>query len=182
MKQSILFIGLMLSPVVCFSSSVADSLLYRLDYELERGDYYIMAKAEEIARLKDRLNNPGLDFNSEYELSDSIFEGYKSFIYDSAFIYFTRLQKIAYQLNDPHKIVSAKIKLGFILLSSGMFKEACDTLETVRPDFLPEDLKAEFYSVMAVLYYGLADLQDQHYAPLYQVKAHKYVENLCDQK
>lgn len=39
-------------------------------------------------------------------------------------------------------------------------------------------MKAEFYSVMAVLYYGLAGLQDQHYAPLYQDKAHIYVDSI----
>jgi len=168
----------MLISAVCFPGSIADSLLDRLDYELGRGDLNIMAKTEEIARFKDRLTDPGLDMVSRYALADSVFEEYKSFIYDSAFIYFTRLQKIAYQLNDPLKLASAKIKLGFILLSSGMFKEACDTLETIKPDIFPGDLKAEFYSVMAVLYYGLADLHDQHYAPLYQDKAHQYVDSI----
>jgi tetratricopeptide (TPR) repeat protein len=178
MKQVLLFIFLIFTTISAVSGSVTDSLLKCLDSELAREEFYVRAKIGEIDVLKDRLKNEDHDPVAQYLLYESIFEGYKSFNYDSAFNYISRLQKIAHELNDPSKINSAKIKLGFIFLSSGMFKEAFDSLTTVKASALPDNLRNEYYSVMAILFYGLSDLQDRYYAPIYEKKAHLYVDSV----
>jgi tetratricopeptide (TPR) repeat protein len=178
MKQILLSFLLVLEGFSSISGSPVDSLLNRLDIELAREDYYVNEKIKGIFILKERLQNVKGDSKDQYNLSESIFDEYKSFNYDSAFNYICRLQKIAFLLNDPTKISSCKIKLGFIFLSSGMFKEAFDTLGTLNSSTIPKSLRPEFFSVMAILYYGLSDLQDLYYAPIYQEKAHLYVDSV----
>ncbi len=178
MKLVMLFAVILLPGFKTLSASIADSLLNRLDIELSRENYYVTVKLDGIAKLKNRLLDKNLNPGLRYNLIDSVFEGYKSFNYDSAFSSIKQLQIIAYQLNDPPKIASAKIKMGFIFLSSGMFKEASDTLKTVDPSSLTENLKSEYYSVMAILNYSLSDLQDRYYAPIYQSVAHQYVDSV----
>ncbi len=175
--KSTFFIFFMLLSVNLSSANSVDSLLRVLDRELEIADNYIMMKNEKIENLKEEFSitseNP-----EKYRLLDSIFQLYQSFHYDSAFKYVLRLQNIAYKMNDRSRIVQSKIKMGFIFISSGMFKEAEDSLSTLDPIDMEDETRAEFYSVMALLYYGMTDLQDVYYASVYQDEAHKYVDSV----
>lgn len=155
-----------------------DSLLRVLDSELLREDYYVRIKAEEISTLSAVLQEENLENERKFRICANILEGYKSFHYDSAFLYATKLQSIASKSGDPLKIAEARIKLGFIFISSGMFKEASDTLKNVISRIPDPRLRAEYYSVMAIMHYSMADLQDQHYAPLYQERGHRYVDSV----
>lgn len=158
-------------------AETADSLLRVLDKELEIADRYVLMKNEKIEDVKQELNYAFED-SEKYRLLDSIFELYQSYHYDSAFRYISRLQDIAYEMDDQNKIVQSKIKMGFIFISSGMFKEAEDTLSTVNPMSLKDSIRSDFYAVMALLYYGMADLQDTYYTRVYQDKAHVYVDSI----
>ncbi|MFW5821305.1 MAG: DUF6377 domain-containing protein [Bacteroidota bacterium] len=173
----ILFTFFTLISFNLYSADPVDSLLRVLDRELEVAASYIMIKNNKIENLKQELRNSFED-DEKYRLLDSIFELYQSYHYDSAFRYVSRLQDIAYEMNDQAKIAQSKIKMGFIFISSGMFKEAEDTLITVNQQSLKNDIRSEYYSVITLLYYGMADLQDIYYASLYQDKAHKYVDSV----
>ena len=54
----------------------------------------------------------------------------------------------------------SRINEGFILLSAGLFKEAADTLQIIRPETLIEEDKYQYYYTSARLYFDLADYND----------------------
>ena len=168
------FIFFIVLSLKLFSTDSVDSLLSVLDRELEIADTYVIMKNEKIEDLKEEFSI-AFDNPKKYGLLDSIFGLYQSYHDDSAFRYVSRLQDIAYEMNDRTRIVQSKIKMGFIFISSGMFKEAVDTLSTVNPVNLKNNIRSDYYSVMALLYYGMADLQASYYTILYPDKAHKYV-------
>jgi tetratricopeptide (TPR) repeat protein len=119
-----------------------------------------------------------VSLSGQYTVSLDLYNEYKSFNYDEAFYYARQLQRIGLLLNDPYRISLAKIKFGFILLSSGMFKETFDTLRTVEVPILPDSVRKEYYFLNARTYYDLADFdRDQYYAPLYTRHANSYVDS-----
>jgi tetratricopeptide (TPR) repeat protein len=107
-----------------------------------------------------------------------LYQEYASFNCDSAFGYAEKLQQVARQAKDRPGVAYAGMKLGFVLLSSGRFKEAFDTLRVVDFNQLSTGHKAEYYTLMARCYYDLADYNlDQVYAPVYNEKATSYLDS-----
>lgn len=141
-------------------------------------------KQRRIDFLKVSLENKGLDLKDKYLINLQLYNEYKSFQYDKAFYYAHQLQQLSHQLKDPAKIAYAKLKLGFILLSSGMFKETFDSLSTLKIKQLPDSVKREYYLLSARTYYDLADFdQDDYYTRIYKTKASLYVDSalkLCN--
>lgn len=148
---------------------------------------YDAQKIKTIDALKAQLEKDELlALPQQYRLYLDLYNQYKSFKYDRAFYYAHQLQRVGEQMKDPAKIAYAKIKLGFILLSSGMFKETFDTLNSVKVKLLPDSVKKEYYFLTARTYYDLADFdKDDYYARLYNKRASAYVDSavrLCDPK
>jgi two-component sensor histidine kinase len=107
-----------------------------------------------------------------------LYDEYASFNCDSAYAYAEKLQKVARQSNSTPRVAYARMKLSFILLSSGMFKEAFDSLGNVSLHHLNSSQKGEYYTMMARCYYDLADYnRDSFYTPLYNSKANAYVDS-----
>lgn len=168
---------------IAFSASsnpASDSLLTELDRELELEEVYISNKLKRIESFQQKLKIVGTkDLLPQYDIYAMLFEEYKSFNYDSAFVYVKRLQDIAYRLKDPTRINEAKIRLSFIFLSSGMFKETFDSLSTVKTSVLSNAAKQEYYTLYTRAYYHLADFNnDNYFTPLYTDKANSYVDSV----
>ena len=178
MKCSWLLVLALLMNATVFGKSPADSLLQVLDRELVKADTYLEANHRQITRLKQQLEATTASSETRFRLLDSIFEGYKSVLYDSAFHYVQRMQEVAYQIGNPSHIVQSRIKMGFIFISSGMFKEATDTLLNVGITTIPGSLKADYYAVLTILYYGMSDLQDAYYSPIYEQQAYTYTDSI----
>ena len=107
-----------------------------------------------------------------------LYDEFRVFNYDSAYAYASKMEAYAKQSKDSFRIPYSKIKLGFILLSSGMFKEVFDTLKTINLKHLNQNEKAEYYTLMARSYYDLADYdKDEFYAPFYDSVGNKYVDS-----
>jgi tetratricopeptide (TPR) repeat protein len=159
-----------------FSQSGNDSLLNVLNYTIDHREEYVQNKLARIDEYKSRVFvSKGENLFNTYQ---SIYNEYKSFIYDSAFVYAVRLQQSAYRLKDPLKISSAKIKLGFVLVSSGLFTEALDTLQKVKSVSLPDTTKVEFYYLMARTCYDLCDFnRDNYYSVRYAERGHAYIDS-----
>jgi tetratricopeptide (TPR) repeat protein len=160
--------------VSCTNAQSADSLLKELDATLERKDEFIQARLKRIQDYKARIANTA----ERFYLYNKVYDEYKTFIYDSAFVYARKLQLEAYRQNDPVKIAYAKVKLGFVLLSSGMFNEALDSLETIRAKGLPDSIKVEYYSVLSRTFYDLIDFnKDQYYEAKYLELGNIYIDS-----
>lgn len=168
--------SLLLFSFLGFSQSDNDSLLHELDKTLEKKEIYVRDKLGRIENYKSSLGR--LSEKEKFDVYFKIYDEYKTFIYDSAFLYAQHLQNSAYKRNDPVSIGIAKLKLGFVLLSSGMFNEALDSLSTVDASVLPDSSRIEYYSVMARTYYDLIDFnKDEYYAEKYRQKGNVYIDS-----
>lgn len=154
-------------------------ILDSLDKALQHKQVYVKQKYVRINDLKKGIQKSTLnkDNYSLFNQNMSLFEEYKSFKYDSAYYYLEAAKAKAKTLKDPQLLAKAKIKEGFVLLSSGLFKEAIDTLNSIEPSKLLLHSQHEYYAVKARAYYDLADYtKDQRYNINYIQKGNEYLE------
>lgn len=154
-----------------------DSLLIKLNKTLARKQEFEKQKQERLQHYHKQLSGV-TDKHERFRLLQALSDEYKSFIYDSAYRNIQKMQQLAYELNDPIKISYAKIKVSFVLLSSGMFKETLDSLKTLDVRSLPDSIRLDYYSILARTYYDLGDfLRDGIYTPQYIQRANRYVDS-----
>jgi tetratricopeptide (TPR) repeat protein len=175
--------------VILLSLSVAarsqsDTLLIRLNSAIQSQSKYQRAKLDRIEALHQDLSSGVRRDEKQFSILQQLCNEYKTFIYDSAFSNIRKLQRVAYRLNDPVRIAHAKIQLGFILLSSGMFKETLDSLVKLEVTGMPDTIRMDYYSILARAYYDLGDFdKDLYYTPRYNRLGSLYIDSakmLCD--
>lgn len=155
----------------------ADSLLRQLNTTLSQSKRFDEQKIRQINALKQNLANAHL-LPEQYNACLQLYEAYKAFHYDSAFSYALLLSQIAGQMDDPPRIQYASIKMGFILLSSGMFRETAGITDTLNVQMLPDTMRAEFYVLLRRYYYDLADyVNDRYYSPVYLKEAARFTDS-----
>ncbi len=176
--STMIFLAFLLSMA---NSTMAqqDSLLAALNETLNNNAAYVKAKLTRIDQYRKELAGIANKNNAQhYELLDRLSDEYKTFVYDSAFVYINKLQRQAYLLNDPVKIAHSRIKLGFILISSGMFKETLDSLSSLNMNEMPDSIRFNYYFVLARTYYDLGDFdRDVFYTPRYTELGNKYIDS-----
>ncbi|GAA4039944.1 DUF6377 domain-containing protein [Hymenobacter glaciei] len=158
-------------------AGTADSLLTELNQALAHKKEYDGQRLNRIAVLTADFVSSEANDNTKFDLGLRIYEEYKAFKYDSAFAYCQKITQLAAQLRSPEKIEVAKLKLAFVLLSSGLFKETFETLDSIDPRRLTAADKQSFYFLLARAYSDLGDFnQDQTYRPRYYAKALAYAD------
>jgi len=166
---------------VCFHSFAKDvnPILVELDKVLQNKHIYMEQKYARIKDLRKNIHKFTLSKDSKnlFVNNLALFEEYKSFKYDSAYYYLEQAKSKAIILKDSELLAKTRIKEGFVLLSSGLFKEAIDTLSSINPEKLTVKNKFEYYSIKARAYYDLADYnKDQRYNLNYIRKGNEYLE------
>ncbi len=179
MKRVVLLIPFLFLFHSVFAGKSYDTLLYKLNDVLDKKQEYDEGKNLRIEKLEKYLKSTKpSDLNARYNIYLSLYDEYKSFNYDKAFDYVQKLQQTGHSLHDPVKVAYSKVKLGFILLSSGMFKEAFDSLKTVNVKLLNDSSRKEYYFLNARTYYDLADFdKDNFYTPIYNSRASNYIDS-----
>jgi hypothetical protein len=179
MKRILLLIPFLFWFHSAFSKQGHDSLFVKLNNEIDKKTDYDARKLSRIEKLElDLTNATTPDLNFRYATYLKLYEEYKSFNYDKAFHYAQKLQETGYLLKDPVKIAFSRIKFGFILLSSGMFKEAFDSLKIVNAKLLDDNARKEYYFLTARTYYDVSDYdKDNYYTPIYNNRAGKYIDS-----
>jgi tetratricopeptide (TPR) repeat protein len=156
-------------------SQPVDSLLAELDQQIALRPRYTEDKMQRILAYR---SSTARTPKEKYWNTLRIYNEYAPFLYDSAFSYARRLQQIAYGLKDPFFVAHAKVKTGFVLVSSGMFNEALDTLRSVKARALPDSSRAEYYYVMARTCLDLADFnRDAYYGEIYGPRARAFLDS-----
>src|SRR5580698_95527 len=125
------YLTLFLILVCCTSKAQAgtDSLLHQLTLAIAKAPDYDAAKKARIDQLRTALNTVSSDgANTLFTLYDQLYAEYRLFNYDSAYRYANLLREIGQKQNNPHLITEARLQIGFILLSSGLFRETYDSL------------------------------------------------------
>ena len=163
----------------CVFSANTDSLLNELKAEIGRKEFYDSAKQARIQKLVSlREKTSKFDYTSQYNYCLKLYDEYKSYQYDSAYVYVNKLKNISVAMNDMSRADYSQIKLGFILLSSGMFKETFDCMRLVNPRLLTDSMKMEYYFIM---YRCNSDLgkynNDKYFAPNYIKVSNIYIDS-----
>ncbi len=152
------------------ANSKLDSLLSVLDKEMVKKDFYMNEKFKRIDEIKRSLplvHGQG-ELNHQFDCYERLYGEYKSFIYDSAFYYAVKTQEVAFKTQDRAKIALSRLNMGFVLTSSGMFKEAFDTLSIIPLRELQDSLLLPYYSLKARAYMDLIGYNgDKFYLAIY---------------
>ncbi|MDH6310443.1 tetratricopeptide (TPR) repeat protein [Dysgonomonas sp. PFB1-18] len=133
-----------------------DEALKELDKYVKQIDDYVRQREDRINILRKKVANVNGD-SERFTLYTELFGEYKSYKYDSAYVYARKSLDIADRLADTYKIMEAKQQIAFCYLSSGLFKEASDITGTMDMKNAPKDIKMDYYSLLARLYYDMAD-------------------------
>ena len=159
------------------AAATTDSLLTELNRALAHQGTYDQQRLNRITVLTADFAAFKADDPAKFALGLRIYDEYKAFKYDSAFVYCQKITRLAKQLHSPAKLEVAQLKLAFILLSSGLFKETFETLDSITPGRLTTDDQHSFYFLKARAYSDLGDFnQDQTYRPVYYAKALAYAD------
>lgn len=134
-----------------------DSLQQVLNTKLSQRSAYDQQKVLSIEKIKTELSANYSSLNQRYENYDKLYNAYKSYVHDSAYVYCKMLNNTARLLNDQKKINLSKIKMGFVLVSAGMFKEGLDTLKLVNVARLNERERYDYLFLQARSHFDLAD-------------------------
>ena len=153
-RFTILLFLFLLAISNCFAEVAS---LDSVDYYVSKQSQYDLQKENRIKELKGKIVADNHDKLLLYALYLDLFEEYRSYIYDSAYVCVEKLMDISSGLNDPDKIVSSKVKLGFCYLSSGLFKEAFDVLIPLRVADCSTETKIDYFTCKSRLYYDLGD-------------------------
>ncbi|QEC76088.1 DUF6377 domain-containing protein [Mucilaginibacter ginsenosidivorax] len=161
-----------------YAQSVAtDSLLTRLNAVLADKDVYVKQKTNRIDELGKQLSQAN-DLDKKYNIYQQLYNEYKNFSYDSAYNYAKKLQETAAKLNAPNRMAFAKMELGFTLISSGMFKETLETLNSINLQYLSTDDRVEYYFLKARSYFDLSDFdRNVDYSAIYNPKGIQFIDS-----
>jgi hypothetical protein len=161
--------SLLLCMLVQANAAVAgrniDSLQKILNKILDNKVANNKAKFAEIDKIKLQLKTSYSSLPARYNNYQKLFDAYKSFVHDSAYVYCKKLNESAYLLKDPNKINYAKVNMGFVLISAGMFKEGLDTLSKVNTHYLNQQQHFEYLFLQARSHFDIGDFDkiDDYY-------------------
>lgn len=178
-----LFYTFFLVCTLVSKSAVADmdSLQQVLNSTLSNRAVYDRKKVEYIERIRSDFDQSPASIVRRYKDYDRLFNAYKSYIHDSAYVYCKKLNQLARTLADQNKINTAKIKMGFVLISAGMFKEGIDTLRHVDVSTLNDREKYEYFFLQARSHFDLADYDKiSDYYDLYNLIGFKYCDSIIN--
>ena len=178
MKYTIAFLLLLITCYRLHSQVTNEELMRELDVTIRQAPTYDAQKQQKIRQVKQSLQTQNNSLYHQFDSYSRLYEEYKIFNYDSAYSYARLLQQTARQLNDSLRITYAKIRIGFTLLSAGMFKETLDTLSQINMKNMPDSVRAEYYSLMGRFYFDLADFDnDPYHTPVYVTKGSMYFDS-----
>jgi len=179
MRIFLFSILLILFGYQAFSTGKTDSLLSVLKTELAKRKSYDNQKESRIRKLKKSLlNNLNKADINQYGIYSELYEEYKVYQFDSAYVYTNKLLKLSQSLNDKPKFYESKIKLAFIMLSAGMFKESFDCLNQIDTRILTDSVKVEYYSLKSRSYSDLADYNNnKNFTPADNELSVKYIDS-----
>lgn len=179
MRFFLFIVFLFLFTANCFADAKQDSLFAVLKSELNRKSYYDGIKEKELSRLKIVFNKVKPDnFNNKFNACFKIYEEYRAYKYDSAYVYAEKLSTLSLQAHDPGMEEYSKSNMAFILLSSGKFKEAFGLLQSIDKKYISSNTIQDYYSVMSRAYFDMANYDnDIKYSPFYRAKGSLYLDS-----
>ncbi len=169
-KKSILvfIFGLFATPIFAKNqNSEIDNLLKSLDSEIEKREVYQNQKQITIDSLKNLLQE-ATSQTQKYDYLKQLSDQYGSFVYDSAWVYTKKMFEMADSIAVDSYRVDAKLKMSFILISSGLYSEAKTILQNIDLSKCTNAQKLEYYTNLTRLYFDLRDyVKDEYFSSYY---------------
>jgi hypothetical protein len=159
----------------------ADSMFTLLDEHIAKRNDYLLAKKAAIEKLTQSVASAETNDNEVllYFLYSELATEYDAYNYDSALVYAKKRIKLAYKLKDKTKIAFAKSETANTLIRRGHYKEAIDSLLSIKSSDLPPDKRIKHYGFLARAYYELADYnRDRYFSPGYRKVAESYIDSI----
>lgn len=147
---------LLITCLHIFQMSAKDvtSVLQKLDREMLQREKYFVRKDSVINDLKRQLNL-SVTLADSFRISNRIYDQYKSYQYDSAYVYANSTHQLAQRMNDSDALLRAEGKRLFCLLSGGAFYEADAVAKETELKGTSHRARGDFYALCTRLYSDL---------------------------
>lgn len=174
MKSYSYFLLVIISVQLAFANSIAakqaDSLLNVLDKTLVQYPVLNNVKEAYIKKIKQKLaktSNPSIRFNIYGEL----FDAYKNYQMDSALIISLKRNDEATKLGNKKDLQLAKLNYAQVMLMSGMYKNALDTIKVQQINAADKEIKEYVFHLYHSFYllmneFALTKEDKNHYSNL----------------
>lgn len=147
-----------------------DSLLHDLDSSIKERLTYTEHKDQMLKEQRQHViqtKNPEDKFNALGKLMDE----YKSYNTDSAMHIANERYRLALKMRHHDHINDARMNIADIMIKTGMYKEALDSLHGIRSATLPDYLRPYYYHLYRTIYglmsdYSLTRSEKENYAKI----------------
>ncbi|WP_412468583.1 DUF6377 domain-containing protein [Pedobacter sp. KLB.chiD] len=159
-------------------TSKADSLWKVLKLELSTENHYIRQKEQKIGEMRKRLSAvPAARYLERYKLLSGLFNEYSAFRFDSAITNANKLIALSKQLSGNEYLVQSQMGLATVLVKSGFYKEAFETISEIDTIGLSEKFRYDYLNLRGMLFDEIAAYnKDAYYATGYRKLARKEFE------
>lgn len=156
----------------------SSNILSEVKRAMDSSTVFDTYKIKQINDLKNSLSSLKPDqLHSRFSLCQELFNQYKIFKSDSAYYYSTRSKDIAQQLNDSSLIYISYLNSADICISVGMYREALEYLEAIKPDSISSGTKFMYYGLYGRCYGDLSEYSNlPDFNKEYNAKARFYRE------
>ena len=179
-KRYRIILFLFFTANMVFTESNLDSLLVNLDQTILQHEIYKDRREARIRELKGKATKTAPNSIAAYQLNDSIYREYKSYMCDSAVLYLTKNIRIARNLRDQEREYKSKLLLASLHAATGMYQEAIDVLEEVRREDLPASLTRDYYACKEQVYREISgNSRDPQSIRRYEDKSFVYRDSLA---
>jgi len=153
-------LGIVYIPLT--ARSAQDTLIVRLNKEINNKQQYDEQKQQKIAGLKQLLYMKDLSFEQEYDINDKLTKEYRKYMIDSAIYYMEKNRKIAHAVNDPRRITETDLSLSSLYSATGMYIESKNILNGIDKQTLSGDLLPLYYETYSQFYGHYAQSNNRH--------------------
>lgn len=177
-KIYIIIFFIVIPGVFSYGRTDAVMTLDSLDYYISQKGNFDKIKEDRINIIKNQVQNNRSNPQQLYSLYDTLYHEYRSFVYDSAYIYVEKLHETACTLGDNDKITASLVKKGFSYLSSGLFKESFDLFSSIDVNNCSDQTKVDYYMTKARLYYDVVDYNNNEtFSAQYTEKGNEIIDS-----
>lgn len=156
-----------------------DSILKVLYEEIDNRGTYYNSRELRIKNLKSKLSNLVAPSPQErFSYYNRIFDEYKSYQYDSAYVYVSKMLNTAQEMRNDSLTSLVQYNMAFVYTSAGLFTDADKIVNTINVRMMSRQQRAVFYHLCARLYSDMSNYLDRRFCDKYATFYHIYCDSI----
>ena len=174
-KRKMRVILLLILALASFTVSAStDSHLKQLEEYISRRDEFMQRKQHRLDSIKSAIQAASPE--EQLPLIDKICNEYRTFCYDSAFVYVNRELNLAKQLGRTDYVYTAQISKSLLMATSGFYSQAESEMLSIDIDSLNSKTLFYYHYAMAWLYgYWNSYCSDDYFSPMLSQKQREHL-------